>query len=209
LGLFARTFIGRSDIRVQFEVKPLDTPFDGTGLVTTGWVDPVASGATVDQVIGGLTDRTMYRWRTRVAYRLTDGAPQPYGRWIYQPYNGGLGEADFQVSDNDLPLNTPELHIDRMSADQCRLWWYPVPGALGYYLYRDTFAYTPPVFPWVAVAVPDTSYVFTDGVGAPATNYYFLCRSVGAWGESGDSNRVGEFDVGTATAVTGTAGRLE
>jgi hypothetical protein len=213
LGLYGRTFFGRNDLRVQFELKPLGAPFDGAGLVTTGWMDPGTAGAAVSEVIGGLIDRTIYRWRARVGYRLSDGAPQPYGRWIYQPYGGGLGEADFQVSDDDLPPNVPNLHITRLSATQCRLWWHPVAGAAqGYYLYRGTAAYFEPslfVMPWASVAAPDTVYDFSGGVGDPATNYYFLSRSVGAWGLSGNSNRVGEFDVGTATPTTRTAGRLE
>jgi hypothetical protein len=203
LGLLARTFFGRADLRVQFEVKPMGTPFDGTGLVTTGWLDPGTTGASTSQVIGGLSDRTMYRWRARVKYCLSDGAPQPYGRWIYQPYNGGLGEADFQVSDDDMPPNTPVLNITRLNAIQCRLWWYTVAGATSYNLYRGTSAFFAPATPWQAVTAPDTFRVFGAGVGNPNVNYYFLCRSVGAWGESLNSERVGEFDVGTATAVAG------
>jgi hypothetical protein len=203
LGLYGRTFFGRNDLRVQFEVKPLGTPFDGTGLVSSAWMDPGTTGAAVSEVIGGLSDQTMYRWRARVGYRLSDGAPQPFGRWIYQPYNGGLGEADFQVSDDDLPPTTPALRITRLNATQCRLWWYTVAGATSYDLYRGTSAFFGPGSPWQTVAAPDTFYDFTDGVGNPAVNYYFLCRSAGAWGESEDSETVGEFDFGTATAPGG------
>jgi hypothetical protein len=202
LGLLARTFFGRADLDVQFEVKPLGTPFDGAGLVTTGWVDPGTTGASVSEIIGGLSDQTMYRWRARVGYRLSDGAPQPFGRWVYQPYTGGLGEADFQVGDV-VPPDAPDLHINELSATQCRLWWHPVAGATSYTLYRGTSAFFAPGTPWQTVAAPDTVYDFSDGVGNPATNYYFLCRSVGAGGESGDSDRVGEFDFGSATAPGG------
>jgi len=33
--------------------------------------------------------------------------------------------------------------------------------------------------PWQTVAAPDTLYDFSDGVGDPATTYYFLSRAVG------------------------------
>jgi hypothetical protein len=202
LGLLARTFFGRGDLRVQFEVKPLGTSFDGTGLVTTNWTDPGRAGATVSELIGGLSDRTMYKWRARVGYRLSDGAPQSHGRWIYQPYGGGRDDADFQVSDDDLPMPlAPTLGIRRYSGS-CRLWWYTIAGATSYDLYRGTSAFFAPGTPWQTVTAPDTTYDFTAGLGDPDTNYYFLGRSVGAWGESGDSDRVGEFDFGTATAVT-------
>jgi hypothetical protein len=95
--------------------------------------------------------------------------------------------------------NTPSLFIDRLSASQCRLWWYTVAGATSYNLYRDTAAFFAAGSPWQSVSAPDTDYVFGAGVGNPNTNYYFLCRSLGAWGESGDSPRVGEYDFGTTT----------
>ena len=147
----------------------------------------------------------MYKWRTRVGYRLSDGAPQPYGRWIYQPYNGGLGEVDFQVNDDDQPIppDPPMLHIEKLSETVCRLWWYTVTNATSYSLYRDTSAFYLPVAPWQTIAAPDTFYFFSTGVGDPLTNYYFLCRAVGAWGESGDSDTVGEFDHGADIPVTG------
>ncbi|MBN1425739.1 FG-GAP repeat protein [Candidatus Fermentibacteria bacterium] len=194
VGLLARTFFGRSDLRVQFEVKPLDTPFDGMGLVTTDWADAGTTGIAVSEVIEGLSDATMYRWRARVGYRMNNGAPQPYGRWVYQPYNGGLGEADFRAGDY-VPPGAPAVHIVPLSPTQCRLWWHPVSGALSYDLYRGTFAYFVPGAPWQTVAAPDTTYDFTDGVGDPATTYYFLSRTVGTAGESDDSGRVGEHEV--------------
>jgi len=200
LGVLARTFFGRSDVMAQFEVKPLGTPFDGMGLVTTEWADAGAMGISVSEVIGGLSDRTMYKWRARIGYRLSDGAPQPFGRWIYQPYNSGLGEADFQVGDILSP-DAPELHINALSESQYRLWWHPVAGTTSYNLYLGTFSFFIPGMPWQTVAAPDTSYDFTDGVGDPDTNYYFMCRSVGSAGESGDSNRVGEFDFNTPTGT--------
>ncbi len=105
--------------------------------------------------------------------------------------------------------NTPSLYIDRLSASQCKLWWYTVAGATSYNLYRGTAAFFAPGAAWQSVAAPDTDYVFSAGVGNVNTNYFFLCRSVGAWGESGDSQRVGEFDMGTATIVAGQRESLE
>ncbi len=94
LGLWGRTYYGRGDIKAQFEVKPLGTPFNGAGLSETGWFDSQINGAQMSQVVA-LSPGTRYKWRARTKYKMTDGATQPYGRWIYQPYNGGLGEADF------------------------------------------------------------------------------------------------------------------
>jgi PKD repeat protein len=133
------------------------------------------------------------------------------------------GDPDPQCNDPDGTRNdigalyfdqvpgAPQLSLTRLDATQCRLWWYTVAGATSYDLYRGTCAFFAPGTPWQTVAAPDTFHVFSDGVGDPATNYYFLCRSVGACGESGDSDQVGEFDFGTAafakTTKVGSHGR--
>jgi hypothetical protein len=198
MGLLARTFFGRGDLRVQFEIKDLGTPFDGTGLSTTSWRDPGTTGTNVNATIGGLSNETMYKWRARIQYHLSSGVPQMYSRWYYQPYNGGLGEADFQVRGVDLPPDAPELSIVRLNPSTCRLSWYSVPGATSYRLYRGTAGFFLPISPWHTVSAPGTYYDFSIGVGNPATNYFFLCRTLGNGGESEDSNRVGEFDYDAA-----------
>ena len=198
LGLLARTFFGRGDLRVQFEIKDLGTPFDGTGLTTTSWRDPGTTGTDVNATIGGLSNETMYKWRARIQYHLSSAVPQMYSRWFYQSYNGGLGEADFQVRGVDLPPDAPALSIVRLNSSTCRLSWYSVPGATSYRLYRGTAGFFLPVSPWHTVSAPGTYYDFTIGVGNPVTNYFFLCRALGNGGESEDSNRVGEFDFDSA-----------
>ncbi|MBN1423115.1 hypothetical protein JXA88_01035 [Candidatus Fermentibacteria bacterium] len=82
--------------------------------MTTDWADAGTADAAVSQVVGGLSNGTMYAWRAWVGYRMSDCAPQPPGRWIYQPYKGGLGEADFQVGGYD-PPGAPTLHITTLS----------------------------------------------------------------------------------------------
>ncbi len=97
----------------------------------------------------------------------------------------------------------PVLHIARLNATQAGLWWNAVAGATAYRLYRDTAAFFVPGSHWQQVT--GTSYTFSQGIGDPNTNYFFLCRSVGACGESDDSNRVGEFDFGAAIVATSPA----
>ncbi len=98
--LYGRTFCGRTNVKIQFEVKPLGTMFNGIGLTESGWIDPLPPGLPVTELVSGLTDQTMYKWRVRYKYNLVKGMTQVYSKWIYPNSNGGLGEADFKVSNN-------------------------------------------------------------------------------------------------------------
>jgi hypothetical protein len=95
----ARTPAGRGRVRVEIEAKPPGTPFDGTGLVrATGFVDtgaPVAAGslASVEELVGSLNPRTVYRWRFRTAGRSLLFPRTP---WFSPPHNGSR-EADLRT----------------------------------------------------------------------------------------------------------------
>ncbi len=93
----------------------------------------------------------------------------------------------------------PVLHIDRIDPVHAQLKWGSISGATHYRLYRAAEAWFAPYLPWHVVAAPDTFFTVSEGVGDPNTNYYYLVRSVFAGGESGNSNRVGEFDLSTGT----------
>jgi hypothetical protein len=98
LGLYPRTFFGRTDVKVQYEIKALGTAFNGQSLDTTSsWIDVTPSVAQNTLTKSGLSSGTYYKWRARLKYRLTDGAPQPYGRWIYPSGNSPM-EADFRTN---------------------------------------------------------------------------------------------------------------
>src|SRR5262249_32371019 len=63
---------GRDKVRLQWEVKPLGTPFDGTAIGTssaqdTGAPGPSGSATTLNQQIGGLAEGNFYHWRARTA----------------------------------------------------------------------------------------------------------------------------------------------
>ena len=66
----ARTAAGRGKVRLQWEVEPLGTPFDGAGigaspLTDTGAAGSSGSAANVDAPITGLSHGTFYHWRSR------------------------------------------------------------------------------------------------------------------------------------------------
>jgi hypothetical protein len=71
LRALGRTAAGRGRVRLQFEVKPADVPFDATGLVSGSWIGtgaPGAAGSTVPLSVlaSNLGSGTLYKWRLRV-----------------------------------------------------------------------------------------------------------------------------------------------
>lgn len=177
MALWGRTFFGRSEVKAQFEIKPLGVPFDGTGLLETEWTEvmgAVNDGFLLKRMMDGLVYRTSYRWRARLHYRAADGAVQPCGRWISLPQNGRT-EADLRISgagslraSNWFMFSVPFIAAD-MSAG----------NILG-----DDFPSTPPVF-----AFGGTGYT-PAALLATGHGYWLNCGAgtlIDAMGEEADS----------------------
>jgi hypothetical protein len=95
-----RTAVGRGRVQLQFEVKPLGVPFDGTDLVTgpvfdTGApVDNLGSVVALTELATDLTPDTPYCWRMRVRAK----SPFiPHTPWLTLPYNN-LTETDLRTA---------------------------------------------------------------------------------------------------------------
>jgi hypothetical protein len=98
LKVVGRTPLGRGNVRLQYEVKPLGTAFNGSGLVTGSAYNtgvPGGDGSVVDlsKVVTGLTPNTLYHWRLRT---LTDSPFFPRSPWFSLPYNC-VTEADVRT----------------------------------------------------------------------------------------------------------------
>jgi hypothetical protein len=74
LSALARTPFGRTQVRLEWEVKPADTPFDGTGLGLGAWHDSGTTGNALNDLVSGLATDTRYHWRLRIAGRPADAA---------------------------------------------------------------------------------------------------------------------------------------
>jgi hypothetical protein len=100
ISLLARAPFGRGRVKLEWEVKPFGTPFDGTATqLGTLWTDTGPAGApiTLSQQITGLQPDTVYHWRVRLRYDPATTAFQHAGRWIAPPRNGAA-EADLRTA---------------------------------------------------------------------------------------------------------------
>ncbi len=89
LALLGRTPFGRGHVKLEWEVKPLGTLFDGTGLQrSAAWVDTGTAGAQLDELVNGLSADTLYHWRVRLLYHPATTPFQQYSRWLTVPWNG-------------------------------------------------------------------------------------------------------------------------
>jgi hypothetical protein len=79
-----RTAAGRGNVRLQWQAKPLGTPFDATGIdesapQDTGSPGSIGSAASFDESMAGLAEGTFYHWRLRA---VSDDPFFPSTPWI-------------------------------------------------------------------------------------------------------------------------------
>lgn len=114
LSIRGRTPRGRDRVRLEYEVKPYGTPFDGTGTVRGPWTlsggDDNWSDLTAE--VSGLTAGTAYIWRVRLHGR----SPYfPRSPWQTLSWNGAT-EHDLRtastlisVGDDETPMAFPTV----------------------------------------------------------------------------------------------------
>ena len=77
-----RTPFGRGDVRVEWEAKPADQPFDGTNTFTsTGWQDSGIAGHVFTEQVTGLVGHTPYKWRIRYLFKADNPMGLKAGAW--------------------------------------------------------------------------------------------------------------------------------
>lgn len=90
--MFARSPFGRTRAKVQVEVKPRGTAFNGQGLFTSStWVDTGVNGASVTASVTGLAANTAYHVRARLRWDPSRGMAGSNSRWYYA---GTPGQTD-------------------------------------------------------------------------------------------------------------------
>ncbi len=105
------------------------------------------------------------------------------------------------VVDASAPWPIGDLESQKAGATEIRLSWSPKAGATEYRIFRGVNdpGFTPGS-PYDAT--PDVYYL-DSSAGDPANNYYYVVRAANTYGESDDSNRVGEFDRSLQNAKRG------
>ncbi len=89
LAALGRSPYGRGDVKLEWEVKPLGTPFTGSGLQrSSSWIDSGTAGAALSELVSGLASNANYHWRARLLYHPTTTPYQQYSRWITNANNG-------------------------------------------------------------------------------------------------------------------------
>ena len=97
LALLGRTPFGRGKVKLEWEVKPLGTLFDGTGTQqSAAWMDTGTAGAQANELVSGLSPDTVYHWRVRLRYHPASTPLQQYSRWLTMPWDGWQ-EADLRT----------------------------------------------------------------------------------------------------------------
>ncbi len=89
LAALARTPSGRSQVRLQWEVKEEGVAFNGSGLGQSAWVEGGTAGLAFSQQVSGLSFEKRFHWRVRIVGRparaATNSAVTFRSRWLYGP----------------------------------------------------------------------------------------------------------------------------
>ena len=98
LTVLGRTPFGRGRVKLEWEVKPLGTPFDGTGTqVSRSFTDTGTAGAALNELVTSLSGLNVYTWRVRLRYDPVTTPFAQHSRWLTAPWNG-LREADLRMA---------------------------------------------------------------------------------------------------------------
>jgi hypothetical protein len=97
---------GRTRVKLEWEVKPLSTAFNGNGTGRSAtWHDTTTVGASLNELASGLTRGTPYHWRVRVRYHPTGSPFAQSSRWVTQPWVGAQ-ETRLRTKPNSAPTAT-------------------------------------------------------------------------------------------------------
>ncbi len=194
-----RTPFGRGDFKLEWELKPLGTLFNGTGLQrSAAWSDTGVAGLDLHQLVSGLSTNGKYHWRVRRRY---DTANVPYlghGRWVSPVWNGpqemdlrtwtwdhDLDGRDYSGDCDDgnpevwsIPSFVATLYMENRTALS---WTAPqapgcAPGALRYDVLRTAVASDFTISTCVASDIVPQST--TDpAYPSPGTGWFYLVRA--------------------------------
>ena len=125
LAALGRTPFGRNRVKLEWEVKPLGEPFDGTITgESANWLDTGIAGIALNELVSGLSHHTAYHWRLRLHYHPASTPLQQYSRWFTMPWNG------WNQTDLRTPNALPMANNDILTIDEDNLLITTTPGVL-------------------------------------------------------------------------------
>jgi len=87
LASLGRTPYGRGRVKLEWEVKPLGTPLNGTGTsISSTFLDTTGPGP--NELVTGLSYFTPHHWRVRLRYETATNPFLQRSRWLTIPRNG-------------------------------------------------------------------------------------------------------------------------
>jgi hypothetical protein len=105
IAALGRSPYGRGRVRLQTEVKPFGTAFDGADLQTSTWADSGLAGSALQNTVTGVDEAGGYHWRARLLFDPVSLPFQGSGRWFTPPVNGWteldlrfMPEADLRIA---------------------------------------------------------------------------------------------------------------
>ena len=145
---------GRSRIKLEWEIKPLGTPFDGTGIGSTPMADTGAPGPSgslglYSQIVSGLGAGTHFHWRTRI---IGDDPRFPRSPWKSLPNNAptetkirtsGCGDQDGDGRGRYTDPACPVAGEDCLDGDGT-VWALPGPTAAMLFSNKTTLSWSAP-----------------------------------------------------------------
>jgi uncharacterized repeat protein (TIGR01451 family) len=89
LSALGRTPFGRGLVKLEWEVKPLGLLFNGASTqLSAVWTDTGSAGASLNELVGGLSSPAVYHWRVRLRYHPATTPLESHSRWVTVPWNG-------------------------------------------------------------------------------------------------------------------------
>ncbi len=93
----AKGFLGRSEAKLEIEMKPMGALMDGSGLRSGAlFLSTGVAGVELNELVTGLSPSTPYHWRARIRFSISSSPFQMWGRWV-TPQPSGLNERDIRT----------------------------------------------------------------------------------------------------------------
>jgi hypothetical protein len=183
-----RTPYGRSKVKLECEVKPFGTAFNGTGTsISAAWTDTGTAGTVLNELISGM-EGGLKHWRARLLYNPSTTPYQSKSRWFSSSFYG-MQAADFRLLVLPAAPSAPAAIADSTSQITWS-WTDNSNNEDGFKVYADPGSATPTTLRHTTVA-DVTNWPYT-GLAAN-TEYSFQAAAANYVGDSAKTSVTTEW----------------